>query len=85
MEEKARRNSLIIFWIEEINGERYESTQKIIEQLVKKKLPEIHGHVDYVKQLGRGRGSRPILVKLMTFSKKLDSTQKHKKASRKKN
>jgi hypothetical protein len=73
-EEEARRNNLIILGMEETNGERYEDTQRLIERLVidKLEIPEIHGHVDYVKRLGRGRGSKPILVKLTTFAKKLE-------------
>jgi hypothetical protein len=50
--------------------EKYEDTQKMTELLVNEtpEISEIHKHVDYIKQLGRGRGTRPIHVQLTTFS-----------------
>jgi hypothetical protein len=72
--EQARKNNLIVFGLEERNGEKYEDTLKMVEQLVMEKMgvQEIQGHIDYVKRLGRSRGNRPIFVKLTTFSKKLE-------------
>jgi chromosome segregation ATPase len=72
-EEEARKNNLIVFGLEERNGERYEDTLKIVEQLIMKKIgvQEIQGHVDYVKRIGRSRDNRPIFVKFTTFLKKL--------------
>jgi hypothetical protein len=62
-EEEARKNNLILFGLEERNGERYKDTMKIVEQLIMKKMgvQEIQGHVDYVKRIGRSRGNRPII------------------------
>jgi hypothetical protein len=36
-EEEARKNNLILFGLEERNGERYEDTLKIVEQVIMKK------------------------------------------------
>jgi hypothetical protein len=70
-EEGARKNNLIVFDLEERNGERYEDTQNIVEQLVMEKMgvQEIQGHIDYFETLRRSRGNRPIFVKFTTFSK----------------
>jgi hypothetical protein len=73
-EKVARKNNLIVFGLEERNGERYEDMQKIVEQLVMEKMGVhgIQGHTDYVTRPGRSRGNRPIFVKFTTFSKKLE-------------
>jgi hypothetical protein len=72
-EEEARKNNLIVFGLEERNGERYEDTMKIVEQLIMKRMgvQEIQGHIDYGKRIGRSRGNRPVFVKFTTFFKKL--------------
>jgi hypothetical protein len=68
-----------LFGLEDRNGERYDDTLKIVEQLKMEKMgvQEIRGHVDYVKRIGRSRGNRPTLVKFTTFLKKLEVVLKN--------
>jgi hypothetical protein len=60
--EKVRKNNLIVFGLDEGNGER-EDTQKIVEQLVKKKMgiQEIQEHVDMLRDQGRTKALDPYL------------------------
>jgi hypothetical protein len=56
----------------------------MIEHLVKEKLdmPEIQGHIGSVKRLGKYRETRPMFLKFMTFSKKMEVLRKSRKLAR---
>jgi hypothetical protein len=69
-----RKNNLLIFGIDEYPLEPHIDTLKITEEFLttKMKVDVMNWHINSVVRIGRRRGSRPILVRFTSYSKKIE-------------
>jgi hypothetical protein len=74
LDEERRKNNIIIFGLQERGDESYlETLDMVVKFLGDKMGVEIsRENIDYLTRLGRRRGEPPILIKFMTFFKKLE-------------
>jgi hypothetical protein len=70
----------VIFGLEEGRGESCFDTLEVAKKFLREtmKLEILNGSVDYVAKAGKRSGERPILVKLTSFSMKLEVLRKNK-------
>jgi hypothetical protein len=69
-----RKNNLLIFGTDEYPLEPHTDTLKINEEFLKTKMKVdvMNWHINSVVRIGRRRGSRPILVRFTSYSKKIE-------------
>jgi hypothetical protein len=69
-----RKNNLLIFGIDEYPHKSHIDTLKITEEFLrmKMKVDVMNWHIDSAMIIGRRRGSRPILVRFTSYSKKTE-------------
>jgi hypothetical protein len=75
-DDERRKNNIIIFGLEEQGEEKYFGTLDTVVKCLNETMKvdvnrENNENIDYVTRIGRKKGVRPILVKFISFSKKL--------------
>lgn len=77
MDERRRRNKVLILGIEECPQQSHFDTLKIREGVERKKLKVDNSSwcIDSVRRLGKNRGGRQILVRFISFKNKLKVLQ----------
>jgi hypothetical protein len=80
LENGHRKNNILIFGLEERRGESYFDTLEVAKKFLREtmKLEILNGSIDYVARVGKRSGERPILMKLTSFSLKLEVLRKTK-------
>jgi hypothetical protein len=80
LENGYRKNNILIFRLEERRGERYFDTLEVAKKFLRETmtLEILNESIDYVARVGKRSGERPILMKLTSFSMKLEVFKKTK-------
>jgi hypothetical protein len=74
LENEHRKNSILIFGLEERRGESYFDTLGVAKKFLREtiNLEILNGSIDYMARVGKRSGERPILMKLTSFLMKLE-------------